>query len=141
MMKERFELLQLKELREITTLSTLRKNDLEHIMVNVLGYEGEKLTRVQMIEKIRESKRYLLLKEFELEVALIGTRDRIIELALDVLANGECYKKYVEFKLNSIGIDLNEEEPRFENLEPTNIEVILKYGFGIPSIEDNDLPF
>ncbi|WP_300258965.1 hypothetical protein [Clostridium sp.] len=141
MMKERFELLQLKELREITTLSTLRKNDLEYIMVNVLGYEGQKLTRVQMIEKIRESKRYLLLKEFELEVALIGTRDRIVELALDILANGECYRKYIEFKLDSIGIDLNEEEPRFENLEPTNIEVVLKYGFGIPSIKDNDLPF
>ena len=141
MMKERFELLQLKELREITTLSTLKKNELEYIMVNVLGYEGEKLTRLEMISKIKESKRYLLLREFELEVALIGTRDRIIDLALDVLANGECYKKYVEFKLNSIGIDLNEEEPRFENLEPTNIEVTLKYGFGIPSIEDNDLPF
>lgn len=141
MMKERFELLQLKELREITTLSTLRKNDLEYIMVNVLGYEGEKLTRVQMIEKIRESKRYLLLKEFELEVALIGTRDKIVELALDILANGECYRKYIEFKLNSIGIDLNEEEPRFENLEPINIEVTLKRGFEIPSIEDNDLPF
>ncbi|ELC8351680.1 hypothetical protein QYB82_002548 [Clostridium perfringens] len=141
MMKERFELLQLKELREITTLSTLRKNDLEYIMVNVLGYEGEKLTRVQMIEKIRESKRYLLLKEFELEVALIGTRDKIVELALDILANGECYRKYIEFKLNSIGVDLNEEEPRFENLEPINIEVTLKRGFEIPSIEDNDLPF
>ncbi|MGU8787301.1 hypothetical protein ACV3S3_11720 [Clostridium perfringens] len=141
MMKERFELLQLKELREITTLSTLKKNDLEYIMVNVLGYEGEKLTRLEMISKIKESKRYLLLREFELEVALIGTRDRIIDLALDVLANGECYKKYVEFKLNSIGIDLNEEEPRFENLESINIEVTLKRGFEIPSIEDNDLPF
>ncbi|MDK0668856.1 hypothetical protein QTJ01_04700 [Clostridium perfringens] len=141
MMKERFELLQLKELREITTLSTLKKNDLEYIMVNVLGYEGEKLTRLEMISKIKESKRYLLLREFELEVALIGTRDRIIDLALDVLANGECYRKFVEYKLNSIGINLNEEEPRFENLEPINIEVTLKRGFELSPYDDDNLPF
>lgn len=141
MMKERFELLQLKELQEITTLSTLRKGDLEYIMINVLGYEGKKLTRLEMISKIKESKRYLLLREFELEVSLIGTRERIIELANDVLANGECYRKYVEFKLNSIGIDLNEEEPRFENLEPINIEVTLKHGFELSPYDDDNLPF
>ncbi|MGU8731778.1 hypothetical protein ACV3SI_09660 [Clostridium perfringens] len=141
MMKERFELLQLKELREITTLSTLKKNDLEYIMLNVLGYKGENLTRLEMISKIKESKRYLLLREFELEVALIGTRDRIIDLALDVLANGECYRKFVEYKLNSIGINLNEEEPRFENLEPINIEVTLKRGFELSSYDDDNLPF
>lgn len=143
MITERFELLQLKELREVTSLSTLRKNDLEYIMANILGYEGEKLTRTQMIEKIRESKRYLLLREFELEVALIGTRDRIIELALDVLANGECYRKYIEYKLNSIGINLNVQEVRFEDIEIQNIvptNVTLQTGFGTTS-SDDDLPF
>ncbi len=143
MMKERFELLQLKELREITTLSTLRKNDLEYIMVNVLGYEGENLTRTQMISKIKESKRYLLLREFELEIALIGVRERIVDLALDVLANGECYRKYVEYKLSTIGIDLNVQETRFEDIEIQNIvpmNVTLQTGFGI-SLSDDDLPF
>lgn len=145
MMKERFELLQLKELREITTLSTLRKNDLEYILVNVLGYEGEKLTRLEMISKIKESKRYLLLKEFELEVALIGVRERIVELALDILANGECYRKYVEYKLSTIGIDLNVQETRFEDIEIQNIvpmNVTLQTGFGTPLFnDDDDLPF
>lgn len=143
MMKERFELLQLKELREITTLSTLKKNDLEYIVVNVLGYEGENLTRTQMISKIKESKRYLLLREFELEIALIGVRERIVDLALDVLANGECYRKYVEYKLSTIGIDLNVQETRFEDIEIQNIvpmNVTLQTGFGI-SLSDDDLPF
>ncbi|XZJ03489.1 hypothetical protein ACSXDT_14770 (plasmid) [Clostridium perfringens] len=145
MMKERFELLQLKELKKITTLSTLRKNDLEYILEHLLGYEGEKLTRLEMISKIKESKRYLLLKEFELEVALIGVRERIVELALDILANGECYRKYVEYKLSTIGIDLNVQETRFEDIEIQNIvpmNVTLQTGFGTPLFnDDDDLPF
>lgn len=129
-MELRFELNKIEFLRnEIGSFSKLSKEDLLTILKQFGFNEEGKFTKKQLTKKVDEIKAYSLIRMFEIYVEL-GNKERALDTGRIVnLFYKEQYENYVDKKLLSIGVDINEKKEESPIVANTNIDF------------DDDLPF
>lgn len=130
-MELRFELNKIEFLRnEIGSFSKLNKEDLLTILKQFGFNEEGKFTKKQLAKKVDEIKAYSLIRMFEIYVEL-GNKERALDTGRIVnLFYKEQYENYVDKKLLSIGVDINEKKEESPIVANTNID-----------FDDDDLPF
>ena len=129
-MELRFELNKIEFLRnEIGSFSKLNKDELLTILKEFGFNEEGKFTKKQLAKKVDDILQYSLIRMFEIYVEL-GNKEKALDTGKIVnLFYKNQYENYVDKKLLSIGVDINEKkEPKEIIIE--NVEY-----------DDDDLPF